>query len=186
MTGPTTDDYITTWTGIRFNFSEPTPEQINLEDVAHSLSMQCRYNGHCSKFYSVAEHCVLIARWVYLTTRSRQLALEALFHDASEAYLCDIPRPVKSRLDPNYHNLEYAIDRAVARKWNLALPWHAFIEQGDYRICLDEYAELFEERLGPCCWKLPYSEPLGVSIQCWPPDTAEREFRMLFFQLKGA
>lgn len=182
---PTADDYITTWTGVKFNFREPTPDQINLDDVAHSLSMQCRYNGHCSEFYSVAEHSVLIAGWVYSTKRSKRLALEALLHDASEAYLCDIPRPIKPHLDPNYHDLEHAIERAVARKWNLTLPWNDFVKEGDSRICLDEHAALFEERLGPCDWKLPYSEPLGIRIQCWMPNVAEREFRKLFFHLTG-
>lgn len=183
---PTADTYISTYTGVKFNFLDPDVEDINLTDIAHSLAMQCRYNGHCEEFYSVAEHCVHIAGWILDKTKNKRLAFEGLMHDASEAYVCDVPRPIKPFLDPNYQTLETGVERAIARKWNLTLPWNEFVKEADSRICRDEYAALFESRLGPCDWTLPYDEPLGIQLGCWDPVMAERQFRKTFYYLTGA
>lgn len=183
---PITDEYISVKSGTQFTFMNPQPEQIHIGDIAHSLGMQCRYNGHCSEFYSVAEHCFHIADWIYAKTQNKRLALEGLLHDASEAYLCDIPRPIKPYLDPHYGNLENLIERAIARRFNLTLPWNAYVKEADSRIVLDEYKVLFEAELGPCTWTLPYDEPLKHVIQCWDPKTSKEKFLQLYYHLTGA
>src|SRR5438552_3035736 len=86
-------DWIQTFTGKKFFPLEPNADDICIEDIAHSLSMQCRFNGHSKQFYSVAQHSVLIASWWF--GDYPKLAKYALLHDASEAYLSDIPRPLK-------------------------------------------------------------------------------------------
>jgi len=84
------EHFITTYTGKKIHYLDPQPDEIDIEDIAHSLSMTCRFSGHCKKFYSVAEHSVRVADIVPL-----KLRLQALLHDAAEAYITDIPRPIK-------------------------------------------------------------------------------------------
>jgi len=91
-------DYITTYTGIRFYPTEPDPEGVRIEDVAHALSLLCRGNGHVSTFWSVAEHCIVCAREAAARGWSDRLVLACLLHDASECYLSDVPRPFKHDL----------------------------------------------------------------------------------------
>jgi 5'-deoxynucleotidase YfbR-like HD superfamily hydrolase len=84
------DPWIQTYTKQRFTPTNPSANTIKIQDIAHSLSMQCRFNGHCSKFYSVAQHSVLVS---YLC--NIEDALAGILHDASEAYLSDVSRPLK-------------------------------------------------------------------------------------------
>ena len=83
-------DWIQTFTGKRFYPLDPRPEDINITDIAHALSNQCRFAGHVNQFYSTAQHSVLVSRLL-----PREFALWGLLHDASEAYLMDIPSPFK-------------------------------------------------------------------------------------------
>ena len=94
-------DYITTYTGIRFYPAQPDAEGICIEDIAHALSFLCRGNGHVSKFWSVAEHCIFCAREAAAREWPARLVLACLLHDASECYLSDVPRPFKKEL-PGY------------------------------------------------------------------------------------
>jgi uncharacterized protein len=82
-----------TYTGLAFWPLDPRPDEIRLVDIAHALSKLCRYGGQCLSFYSVAEHSLLVA-----SKAPDHLKLVALMHDASEAYLLDIPRPIKRHL----------------------------------------------------------------------------------------
>lgn len=98
-------DWCQTFTGRQFWPMDPRPEDVCLEDIAHALSLQCRFAGHCREFYSVAEHSVRVSRAVESVLPDemapeprRLMLLAALLHDASEAYLVDVPRPVKPYL----------------------------------------------------------------------------------------
>ena len=91
-------EYITTYTGIRFYPADPDPEGIKIEDIAHALSVLCRGNGHVSTFWSVAQHCILCAREAAAREWPDRLVLACLLHDASECYLSDVPRPYKDKL----------------------------------------------------------------------------------------
>ena len=93
-----TTSWIETYTGERFSPLSANPGNIRIEDIAHSLSMQCRFAGHCVRHYSVAEHSVLAAHRAADRGLSVGLQLRALLHDAAEAYLVDVPRPVKRHL----------------------------------------------------------------------------------------
>src|SRR3954471_11712639 len=95
---------------------EPDPADIDIRAIAHSLSQQCRWTGHTSRFYSVAEHCVLTSRI--------ERSLECLLHDASEAYLSDLARPVKKApgLGDVYRECELALEQAIAERFNLTPP----------------------------------------------------------------
>lgn len=91
-------DYITTYTGIHFVPTKPEISAIKIEDIAHALSLICRGNGHVKTFFSVGQHCVNCALEAEKRGYSRRLILACLLHDASEAYMSDVPRPFKQHL----------------------------------------------------------------------------------------
>ena len=97
----------TTFTGKKFHYLDPQPDEIDIEDIAHALSLTCRYGGHCKMFYSVGEHSIRVAEIV-----PEELKLQALLHDAAEAYLTDLPRPIKYDI-PYFMALEDRIQSAI-------------------------------------------------------------------------
>lgn len=164
---PRQGDWIQTFTGKQFWPMDPSPDEIDIEDIAHALSMLCRYGGHCLRFYSVAEHSVLLARAV--APRHR---LHALLHDASEAYLIDLPRPIKNCL-AGYREAERVIEIAVAMHFDLPLAMPSEVKRADTQILMDERA--VNMRHAPSRWTTDTS-PLGVTLQFWSPEQAEAEF----------
>lgn len=104
--------YIETYTGRKFDVLNPQSEDISIIDIAHALSMMCRFSGHCKRFYSVSQHSVLVS------LNSPGYELWGLLHDASEAYLSDIVSPVKPHL-ANYKELETNIMKAICNKFDL-------------------------------------------------------------------
>lgn len=163
-------DWMQTYTGRRFPPEDPKPSDIDPVDIAHSLSLLCRYAGHVSKFYSVAEHCILMSEAV-----SPENALAALLHDATEAYVVDLPRPVK-RLLPEYQALEGRVWDAIAARFEVDTVIPPEVHEADTRILLTEKALLLphsEER-----WPgLDGIEPLPVVITPMAPKRAERIYR---------
>jgi len=108
-------DVLQTYTGRVLKPLDPWPGDFVIEDIAWSLAHQCRYNGHTKLFYSVATHCILVAWFL-----PSNLKLEGLLHDASEAYLSDLPSPIK-RLMPEYQKVEARIEDAIAAQYRLDL-----------------------------------------------------------------
>ena len=104
--------WIETFTGKRFTFGQINPDLIDINDIAHALSMQCRYAGHCRRFYSVAEHSVLVMQHLNLQGAYSILLKAALLHDASEAYLGDVTRPLKLQLR-EYRIIEEEVQDAI-------------------------------------------------------------------------
>lgn len=105
--------WITTLSGRHFNFNEMHPESISIVDIAAALSNICRFTGHVSEFYSVAQHSVHVS---YLVPHEN--ALEALLHDAAEAYCSDINSPLKALL-PDYQAIEGRVDAVIRNKFGL-------------------------------------------------------------------
>ena len=179
------EDFIGTYTNKKFYFLNPMPEQIDIEDIAHALSMNCRYNGHIKKFYSVAEHCCNVAAIVYDVTKNPKMALAALMHDASEAYIVDIPRPLKPHLT-NYKEIEEKVEKAIQDKWNL-VELDSFVHWVDQNIVYDEAVSLFNvipdwvSLYTPVGVKLGDGEPLH--IQGFPCETAKQVFLDIFNEL---
>ena len=114
-------DYITTYTGIHFYPTDPRPEDICLRDIAHSLSLQCRGNGHVRFFLSVGQHCIRCAQEALARGYSNRIALICLLHDASEAYMSDVPRPTKKEI-PKYTEWEDRLLELVYEKYLGTLP----------------------------------------------------------------
>ncbi|MCC4906935.1 hypothetical protein [Microbacterium sp. cx-59] len=180
--------WMQTYTGRAFYPLDPNPEDIDIIDIAHSLSMQCRYNGHVDRYYSVAEHCVLLAGWFLSQTAeglpARQahiLALWALLHDAAEAYIGDMVRPLKLHM-PDFCAADDALTAAIATRFGLQFPAIPdVVKAADTRILLDERAELLVPP--PGAWTVDDLEPLGVTIEAWDPARAKAEYLSMFGEL---
>lgn len=166
-------DFMQTATGRKFWPMDPRAEEVFVEDIAHALSLQCRYAGHCLRFYSVAEHSVLIAR--HLRWEGVDVALWALLHDASEAYLVDVPRPVKPYLD-GYKAAEAKVMAAVCDRFGLPNEMPAMVHDADNRIIADELVNLV-----PMDWHVRYAgQELCVELRYWSPEKAREEFMATF------
>jgi len=170
------EPFITTFTGRFYPFS-PLASEVNIYDIARALSMQCRYSGHGARFYSVAEHSVLVAREVLDCTGSKADALAGLLHDAPEALsgFGDIASPVKSRV-PFIAQVEARIYVSVATFAGIAPIIPPIVHEIDARITADEMADNMHECPVP-------HEPLGVTLEYWTPDVAEAEFLRMWNQL---
>jgi hypothetical protein len=164
-------DWIQTFTGKQVYPLDLRPEEIDITDIAHSLSMQCRFNGHSQKFYSVGEHSVLIC-WA----AKKEHKLAALMHDSAEAYLCDIPRPLKPSLT-GYAEIEHRAEQAIASKFGFEFPLPPEIKELDSRLVVDERQQLMSTP--PIAWGGPV-DPLGVTLHCWSPEIAEKWFLNMF------
>lgn len=163
-------DWMQTYTGRQFWPMDPRADEVHIFDIAHALSMQCRYAGHSLRFYSVAEHCVHLAQHVSEPNR-----LWALLHDASEAYLVDVPRPVKPYL-PGYKEAEARVMAAVCDRFGLPYEMPAEVHAADGAIIGDERVNM-----APCVAEW-YSTggPLGIRLEYWSPERAESEFLRTF------
>lgn len=169
-------DFIQTYSGRKFWPMDPRADEIHIEDIAHALSLQCRYAGHCLRFYSVAEHSVLMAWWLFRNV-GPGAALQGLLHDASEAYLVDVPRPVKPHL-AGYKDAEARVMAAVRERFGLPdMP--AVVKEADDRIIGDELVNL-----RPMDWHAAYDDPLGVSLMYLEPEAAESKFLASFTALR--
>lgn len=140
-------------------------DDIDVTDVAHALSQLCRYNGHTKEFYSVAEHCVRLARYAMNNIEGedgKMIAKALLLHDATEAYVGDVIYPLKKHL-PQFNRLEDKIGNVIFKKFGIKLTpeMELKIKELDRRICFDEMYVLF---VGHIDQKL-YEEnirPLGI------------------------
>jgi hypothetical protein len=107
------DGWILTQSGIKFDLFAPTPDMVNINDIAHALAHICRFGGHSQEFYSVAQHSLIVSAGV-----SAADAMVGLMHDATEAYCGDMVRPLKRRM-PDYKMVEDGIWLAIQAKFRL-------------------------------------------------------------------
>lgn len=173
-------DWIQTYTGRQFWPLDPRPEDIDIRDIAHSLAHLCRYNGHCLRFYSVAEHCVLMVRGRRPilsdghdhSVTSVQRAL--LLHDAAEAYVADVPRPLKPFL-PGYAEIEAGVQAVINARFGIDSSTHTVVKNNDEYMLANEARELMLEPPVPWALKLrPAADFIG--LQFWSPEEARRQF----------
>lgn len=110
---------IETYSGIAFCPTEPKEKDVNIEDIAHALSQICRFNGHTKHFYSVAQHSINCAKMAARIGATALTQLNCLLHDASEAYLCDVPSPIKPELE-GYKVLESKVQGTILKALSVA------------------------------------------------------------------
>jgi hypothetical protein len=171
-------DWMQTFTGRQYWPLDPRADEIDIVDIASALSKLCRYGGHTRRFYSVAEHCVLMARSDECPPGDR---LPALMHDASEGYVVDIIRPIKPYL-AGYALIESANMLAIAARFDFAWPPSRAIKEMDNRILLDERDQAMARP--PADWNIA-GPHLGVALQFWSPDEARAQFLTAFYDFGG-
>lgn len=166
-------DWVLTASGREFWPLDPHPAEIIIEDIAHALSNICRFGGHCRAFYSIAQHSVLVSRIV-----SPEYALWGLLHDATEAYLLNLPAPVK-RFVPDYAPAEARVMHAICQRFGLAYCMPMPVKVADQMLLADEV-----EVLMPRSFPLPYP-PSGIEIDPLPPKEAKELFLDRFHFLES-
>lgn len=167
---------ILTVSGTYFNFLEPHLSVITIEDIAHGLGNVCRFAGHTREFYSVAQHSYHASFLV-----PPEHALAALLHDAHEAYIGDMPTPLK-RLIPQFKEMELRIEEAVLAHFGLALPLHPCVKQADLRMLATEQRDLLPPHDDE--WALLRGvEPCRDTIHPWPAASARMAFLQRYREL---
>lgn len=177
------ENWIETRSGKRVSVQNPQPDQFDIKDIAYALSNTCRFNGHCAGFYSVAEHSVVVALRL-----PPELRLAGLLHDATEAYLGDIPSPIKQFL-PDYANIEGRFDSAIKQAfslYNIGVDEYKLIKQADHDALFTEAHFLIPSQgkdwaffQGPRQFKVEYEyQPV-----CLPPQEAFKLFMGLYYDL---
>jgi 5'-deoxynucleotidase YfbR-like HD superfamily hydrolase len=163
----------------------PDPATIDLGDIAQALSNQCRFGGHSRRFYSVAQHSAIVSDICAKRGAPAVEALAALLHDAGEAYLVDLPHPIKHRseLGPPYRRAEKLLEEAIRVRFGLGDP-PAELKAIDRSLLATERAT-FASVVDP--WpELEGFEPLAIEIEPWEPERAKREFLERFERLDAA
>ena len=154
--------------GSWFDFCAPAASDFTIEDIAHGLGNICRYSGQCRRFYSVAEHSVLVSE------TAEGFEFEALLHDAAEAFLGDITRPLKQML-PEYKKIEADVERAILERFGVVGPLPAQVKQADLRVLAAEQKQIMPE--GTDGWVRGRKvSPAPVVVRHLPPEEATRIF----------
>lgn len=170
--------FIETYTGKHFNLAEP---EFDITDIAHALSMNCRYNGHCRYFYSVAEHSVLVAKIMRLLKLGDPM--EGLLHDATEAYLSDVPAPFKQFL-PDWSGIDHALDDKLRAFYGLGektrglktADWIALFIEADALLNDKGACFLDPQGLREVALELKADYRHRLYVHCHNPNTAKGLF----------
>jgi hypothetical protein len=167
--------YMTTFTGRMFTLFDPKQEDISIVDISHALSMLCRFTGHCQHFYSVAQHCVHASLLV-----PEEFAMEALLHDASEAYINDLNRPMKHHPQMRgYRDAERVIEAAIRQKFLLPAEESREVKDVDNRLVCTEARQL----LVPAPSWVERQEAFDLVLPVWDPKEAEHQFLQRYLDL---
>jgi len=176
--------YMVTYTGKHIFPLDPNPDDIDIKDIAHALSNNCRFGGHVRQFYSVAQHCVIVSQLC-----EPENALGGLLHDASEAYLSDIIRPVKyTERMKGYLEIERQLEKVIAKRFSIPFPMTEDIKYADDMALIAEGYALFKPIPDWVFRRLQgsgLSEPLYQLETCWTPLVAKGMFLKRFMELKG-
>ena len=170
--------WIQTFSGKRLDLDPPNPDQIDIEDIAHGLSMLRRFNGQCTRFYSVAEHSVHVSHEI-----ASEQALIGLLHDAAEAYLGDVPSPLKKQLG-QFKTFEDQMEAAIGEKFDIKpnLFKDRELKRADFQVLIDEQVVLMVDPPEP--WPPGAPDVKDVSrIECWGPADAKQKFLERFAEL---
>lgn len=162
------------YTGKLIDLANFTPEDVRLPDIAHALSQINRYTGHTIRPLSVAEHSVTVSMLC-----PEEHALWGLMHDASEAYLGDVSRPLKSLL-PDYRLLEQGVQRIIAQAFRLPWPIPPDVHHADVRALLAEKAVLLSVNHD---WGFDGYEPSPYPVHCLSPAEAKAAFEKRYKEL---
>jgi hypothetical protein len=175
-------DWMQIYSGRQFWPLDPRPEEVDILDIAHALSHLCRFAGHVTRFYSVGDHCVRVSRLA--PAHDRMIALAGLLHDATEAYVVDVPRPLK-RFLPGYAEIEARVARCVEARFDLetGILDHPAVKTWDEVLLATEARDLMGGETGGK-WHLR-AQPLPEIIVPRTPEEARAAFLERFEELGG-
>jgi 5'-deoxynucleotidase YfbR-like HD superfamily hydrolase len=179
---PAPGPYLQTVSGRWVNPLDPDPEQFDIEDIARALGNLCRFGGHCRDFYSVAQHSVIVSELVEQRGGDAEDVFAALMHDASEAYLGDMPHPLKHRspLGAAFKEAEDRLEAALREHFAIK-PDVPEIKRADRALLATERRAFSAER-----WKWPELDgvdPLDLELVALPPQAAAKAFLRRFAEL---
>jgi hypothetical protein len=164
-----TGDWMQTVTGRKFWPLDPRKSEVHGFDIAHALSNICRFGGHTRQFYSVAEHSVYVSHAI-----DPEHALWGLLHDAAEAYLGDIIRPIKPYI-AMYKVREERVMRVIEQFYNLPPEPKEIVKRADNAVLATEGRQVFSDNMTQD-WNLEEEPIPGLQIQFWSPSVARAEF----------
>ncbi len=174
--------YITTYTGKHFDPLKPEIELLDIKDIAHALSLTCRGNGHVKTFFSVAQHCINCALEAEARGYSKRVILACLIHDASEAYMSDVPRPFKQTLI-EYQQTEERLLDIIYQKFlgtTLSEEEKKFVKSIDDDLLYYDLKELLNETPEGNAPKLH----INLNYQFVPFENVENQYLLLFEKWK--
>jgi uncharacterized protein len=179
---PAPGPFLQTVSGRWVNPFDPDPAQLDAGDIARALANQCRFGGHCRVFYSVAQHSVIVSRLVEERGGDVQDVFAALMHDATEAYLGDMPHPLKHRspLGAAFKEAEDHLEVAIRERFAIKADVPE-IKRADRALLATERRAFSEET-----WHWPELEgveALDLELDAWPPDEAARAFAERYEEL---
>ena len=182
---PAPGPYLQTVSGRFVNPLDPDLDQIDIGDITRALANTCRFGGHCRSFYSVAQHSVIVSELVEQRGGDAEDVYAALMHDAAEAYLGDMPHPLKHRsaLGEAFKAAEKHLEEALRARFNIK-PDVPEIKRADRALLATERRALSTED-----WHWPELEgvePLDLHLTAWPPDEAAARFAARYAQLDAA
>lgn len=165
--------------GRYFDLLDPEGHEFDIDAIAHALAHLCRFTGHVRRFYSVAQHSVLVSHVV-----PQNLALAGLLHDASEAFLGDVAAPLK-RLLPEYQKIEARVAGAIAGYFGVTMPEHAEVKRADLVLLATEKRDLMP-RDSAGQWPIIRGVAmLPQTITPWTPEQARDAFLDRFYQIEA-
>lgn len=173
-------EFITTVTGQRFYFNNPQPDQINLTDIAYALANTKRWGGHAYPAISVAQHSVMVAERLQRCGATPMVQLQGLFHDAAEAYLGDIPTPIKAIM-PQYQALEMLVEDAIFKAFNIVYPMDPHVHLVDVEVRNWEYRDRMKTGTD---LPLPVGNPSIIPVVS--DELAEEMFVERYFDLASS
>lgn len=164
-----------TFTRTMFWPADPRADEVNIVDIGHALSNICRFGGHAKRFYSVAQHSVLVSRIV-----EPVFALKGLMHDAPEAYIGDLVRPIKRLPGMHvYENVEDAVWSVICERFGISQTLPKEVIEADHTALATEMRDVMGGHVHRC--DLP--DPLPETINPLPAQAAEELFLARFFEL---
>jgi len=161
--------WMQTYLGKRYWPLDPKPGDVFIEDIAHALAMQCRFNGHSSSHYSVAQHSVLVSNVL-----PDNLKLQGLLHDAAEAYLGDVIKPIKW---DEFKKIEDRNLKVIFERFGVDWPLHPDVHVADLALLATEARDIMGGERHP--WNIPTS-PLDMKIEPWDSFMSEQRFLNCF------
>ncbi len=166
------EEWIQTFTGLKFYPFAPRVQDVDIRDIAHALSNICRFTGHVKRHYSVGQHAILTSRRLLEEHEDPHIALQGLHHDDSEAYLNDVASPLKRRLG-NYKKVEKTVSEVIYSAFGLPKELSEKVKIADLRMLATEKRDLMGPSPEPWGLVLP---PYEDTVVPWDPEVTRAEF----------